>query len=43
MDDLRISLDIDGCICDFYSPYIRRFGVPKKDSEITKKCSKDII
>lgn len=36
MDDLRISLDIDGCICDFYSPYIRRFGVPKKDSEITK-------
>lgn len=31
-----ISLDIDGCICDFYNPYIERFGIPKKDNEISK-------
>lgn len=36
MTKLRISLDIDGCICDFYNPYIERFGLPKKESEITK-------
>lgn len=34
--NLKISLDIDGCICDFYNPYIQRFGIPKKDSDITK-------
>ena len=36
MSKLRISLDIDGCICDFYNPYIERFGHPKKDSDISK-------
>lgn len=36
MNQLRISLDIDGCICDFYNPYIEKFGVPKRDSDITK-------
>lgn len=36
MNKLKISLDIDGCICDFYNPYIQRFGIPKKDSDITK-------
>lgn len=34
--NLNISCDIDGCLCDFYSPYIERFGEPKKDGEITK-------
>ena len=32
---LRISSDIDGCLCDFYTPYLKRFGTPKKDVEIT--------
>ena len=36
MNRLVISLDIDGCICDFYNPYIERFGIPKKDNEISK-------
>ena len=36
MNRLVISLDIDGCICDFYNPYIDRFGIPKKDNEISK-------
>ena len=35
MNRLVISLDIDGCICDFYNPYIERFGIPKKDNEIS--------
>jgi len=33
---LKVSLDIDGCICDFYTPYINKFGIPKRDSDITK-------
>lgn len=33
---LKVSLDIDGCICEFYQPYLNRFGIPKKDSDITK-------
>lgn len=40
MNNLKISLDIDGCICDFYGSYIQRFGVPKKDLEITKNVVK---
>lgn len=36
MNRLVISLDIDGCICDFYNPYIERFGIPKKNNEISK-------
>lgn len=34
--NLKISCDIDGVLADFYGPYIERFGMPKKDSEITK-------
>ena len=33
---LRISSDIDGCLCEFYTPYLKRFGTPKKDTEITR-------
>lgn len=33
---LKISCDIDGVLADFYNPYIERFGMPKKDSDITK-------
>lgn len=42
---LRIGLDLDQTIDDFYGPYFERFGTPKKDNEITKnvqrKLSKD--
>lgn len=34
--NLKISCDIDGVLADFYNPYIERFGMPKKDSDITK-------
>lgn len=40
---LKVGLDLDGTICDFMNPYIKRFGVPKKDSEITKNVSRILI
>ena len=33
---MRIGLDLDGTLDDFWNPYIDRFGQPKKDSEITR-------
>lgn len=36
---LKISMDLDGCLCDFYGPYYERFGTPKADSEITKNIN----
>ena len=33
---LKISMDIDGCLCDFYGPYFDRFGQPKKNTDISK-------
>lgn len=33
---MRIGLDLDGTVDDFMNPYLKRFGKPKKDSEITK-------
>lgn len=33
---LKISMDLDGCLCDFYGAYFERFGQPKTDSEITR-------
>lgn len=35
--NLKVSMDLDGCLCDFYGPYFERFGKPEKDSIITKK------
>ena len=32
---LDISMDLDGCLCNFYGPYLERFGTPKKDTDIT--------
>lgn len=37
--NLRISLDCDGVLCDFYNPYINKFGIPKKDLDITKNVA----
>lgn len=34
--NLKVSMDLDGCLCDFYGPYLKRFGIPKKDAEISK-------
>lgn len=33
---LKISMDIDGCLADFYGEYNKRFGTPKNDKTITK-------
>lgn len=33
---LRISLDVDGTLVEFYNHYISKFGIPKTDLEITK-------
>lgn len=40
---LRIGLDIDDTICSFYGPYFKRFGIPKRDSEITRNVSRVLI
>lgn len=40
---LRIGLDIDDTICAFMNPYIERFGIPNKDSEITKNVNRILI
>ena len=32
---IKVSMDLDGCLCDFYGAYYDRFGKPKHDSEIT--------
>lgn len=33
---LKVSMDLDGCLCDFYGPYLNRFGNPKNDADITR-------
>lgn len=40
---LRVGLDLDDTICDFLGPYLRRFGTPKEDSEITKNVTRVLI
>lgn len=42
-DRLRIGTDCDGCIDDFWNPYIERFGQPKSDTEITKNVHRKLI
>ena len=34
--NLKVSMDLDGCLCDFYGAYYSKFGKPEKDSTITK-------
>lgn len=36
---MRIGLDLDGTLDDFWNPYIERFGYPKRNSEITKNVN----
>lgn len=33
--NLKVSMDLDGCLCDFYGPYYARFGQPRQDNEIS--------
>ena len=40
---LRIGLDIDDTVCDFINPYLKRFGTPHKDSEITRNVNRILI
>ena len=40
---LKIGLDIDQVLADFWNPYIKRFGQPKDDSIITKHCERVLI
>lgn len=36
MNNLRIALDLDDTILDFRGSYVKKFGNPKSDQEITK-------
>lgn len=40
---LRIGLDIDDTVCDFLGPYLKRFGIPKEDCEITKNVTRVLM
>ena len=40
---LKISMDLDGCLCDFYGPYFKKFGNPKKDTEISKNVQNILL
>lgn len=40
MSKLKIGLDLDDTIFDFYNYYINRFGNPKSDYEITKNVQR---
>lgn len=41
--NLKVSVDLDGCLCDFYGAYYNRFGFPKQDSEITYNVENILI
>ncbi len=37
---LRVGLDLDDCVFDFMGEYLKLFGTPKSDSQITKNVHK---
>ena len=39
---IKWGLDCDGVIDDFWNPYLKRFGQPKNDFEITKNVQKKL-
>ena len=41
--NLKVSMDLDGVLVDFYRPYLERFGKPEKDSVITKHVNTILI
>jgi hypothetical protein len=42
MSKLKIGLDIDEVLANWWDPYKQRFGIPKTDSEITKNCNQKL-
>jgi uncharacterized HAD superfamily protein len=40
---MRIGLDIDDVICNFYYPYLERFGNPTTDGEITRNVTRILV
>lgn len=34
--NLKVSLDLDGTVVEFYNHYVSKFGIPKTDFEITR-------
>lgn len=40
---LRIGLDLDDTLNEFMNPYLKRFGYPKSDGEITKNVQRVLI
>mgnify|MGYP006375579759 FL=1 len=40
---LRIGLDLDDTLNEFMNPYLKRFGYPKSDGEITKNVQQVLI
>lgn len=43
MNTLRIGLDLDDTVFAFMDPYIKKFGIPKSDYEITKNVTRKLI
>lgn len=43
MKRLKIGCDIDDVLAEFLNPYLKRFGPPKKDGEITKNVARVLI
>ena len=39
-NNLKIGLDLDQVLDDFMGPYLKRFGTPKTDFEITKNVQR---
>lgn len=39
---MRIGLDIDDVLADFWHTYLNRFGTPKTDSEITRNVQRKL-
>lgn len=42
INKLNIGLDIDEVLADWWNPYVKKFGFPKTDSEITKNCNQKL-
>lgn len=40
MKSLRCAMDLDGVLAEFYNSYVKRFGEPKRNSDITKNVER---
>ncbi len=40
---LDIGLDLDNTVCNFWGPYVNRFGLPHSDYEISKNVNRILI